>query len=142
LVEPGDFVISLRSFEGGLEYSRYTGLVSPAYTVLKPRLPICDDYYRHLFKSWQFIGRLAVAVIGIRDGKQVSYEDFSFLKLPYPKLDDQKRIASMLNQAEALIENHRRQLEKLRSEKCALMAQLITGNRSIPMPDLSTEALA
>jgi len=82
LVEPGDFVISLRSFEGGLEYSRFRGLVSPAYTVLKPAKPIVDDFYRHYFKSQEFIGRLAVAVIGIRDGKQISYDDFEFLKLP------------------------------------------------------------
>lgn len=142
LVEPGDFVISLRSFEGGLEYSRYTGLVSPAYTVLKPRIPICDDYYRHFFKSWQFIGRLAVAVIGIRDGKQISYEDFSFLKLPYPELEEQKRIAAILNQAEAMIEGHRQHLEKMQAEKYALIAQLLTGKRRVRMPASATEAAA
>ena len=90
LVEPGDFVISLRSFEGGLEYSKFKGLVSPAYTVLASKKPIVDDFYRHYFKSTEFIGRLAIAVIGIRDGKQISYEDFAFLRLPYPSNSEQK----------------------------------------------------
>jgi type I restriction enzyme S subunit len=142
LVEPGDFVISLRSFEGGLEYSRHTGLVSPAYTVLKPRMEICDDYYRHYFKSREFIGRLAVAVIGIRDGKQVSYEDFSFLKLPYPAIAEQERVAAILNQAEASVAGLERQVESLRAEKRALMQQLLTGKRRVHLNAADTKAAA
>ncbi|MEK9825243.1 MAG: restriction endonuclease subunit S, partial [Methylotenera sp.] len=86
LVVPGNFIISLRSFQGGLEYSNYRGLVSPAYSVLEPLKSICDEFFKQYYKSYDFIGHLAVAVIGIRDGKQVSYEDFSFLRLPYPSL--------------------------------------------------------
>jgi type I restriction enzyme S subunit len=131
LVEPGDFVISLRSFEGGLEYSRYAGLVSPAYTVLKAKRKIDDDFYRHYFKSREFIGRLSVAVIGIRDGKQISYEDFSFLRIPTPTIDEQKRISKALNLAEAIIARHKSELEKLRNEKAGLMQQLLTGKRRV-----------
>lgn len=69
LVNAGDFVISLRSFEGGLEYSKYRGIVSPAYTVLNKKIDISDVFYKVYFKSYDFIQRLAVAVIGIRDGK-------------------------------------------------------------------------
>ena len=69
LVEVGDFVISLRSFQGGLEYSEHRGIVSPAYTVLKPIVEIDKSFYRYYFKSAEFIGHLAIAVIGIRDGK-------------------------------------------------------------------------
>jgi len=72
LVEIGDFVISLRSFQGGIEYSRYRGIVSPAYTVLKPKVEIDKDFYKQYFKSTDFIGHLSIAVIGIRDGKQIS----------------------------------------------------------------------
>ena len=97
LVEKGDFVISLRSFQGGIEYSAYRGLVSPAYTVLKPARQINDSFYKHYFKSYDFIGHLAVAVIGIRDGKQISYEDFSFLKLPYPDIKEQDAISKVLD---------------------------------------------
>lgn len=142
LVEPGDFVISLRSFEGGLEYSRFRGLVSPAYTVLKPAKPIVDDFYRHYFKSQEFIGRLAVAVIGIRDGKQISYDDFEFLKLPYPPVAEQEAIANTLNAAEEAIKRHEKYLQLLRQEKAALMSQLLTGKRRVKLPDTETEVQA
>lgn len=131
LVEPGDFVISLRSFEGGLEYSQYKGLVSPAYTVLKATQVICDDFYRHYFKSADFIGRLAVAVIGIRDGKQISYDDFAFLKLPCPPVEEQHAIAAVLNSAESESAMLTAQLEALKAEKRALMADLLTGKRRV-----------
>lgn len=130
-VEPGNFVISLRSFEGGLEYSRHRGLVSPAYTVIEPCTPICDDFYRHYFKSLDFIARLAVAVIGIRDGKQISYDDFAFLRLPAPSLREQQQIADALNAAEATCRVHQQQLEQLQLEKRALMADLLTGRRRV-----------
>lgn len=140
LVEPGDFVISLRSFEGGLEYSRFRGLVSPAYTVLKPAKPIVDDFYRHYFKSQEFIGRLAVAVIGIRDGKQISYDDFEFLKLPYPPIAEQKAIANTLSAAEEAVKRHEKYLQLLRQEKTALMSELLTGKRRVKLPEAETEA--
>lgn len=140
LVEPGDFVISLRSFEGGLEYSKFKGLVSPAYTVLTSKRPIVDDFYRHYFKSTDFIGRLAVAVIGIRDGKQVSYEDFAFLRLPYPSIPEQEEIAQLLNGAEAIIQKQKIELALLKQEKAALMAQLLTGKRRVHVPDVEFEA--
>lgn len=138
LVEPGDFVISLRSFEGGLEYSRHRGLVSPAYTVLMPTKPIVDDFYRHYFKSQEFIGRLAVAVIGIRDGKQISYDDFEFIKLPYPSIAEQETIANTLNAAERVVKRHETYLQLLRQEKAALMSQLLTGKRRVKLPDAET----
>jgi type I restriction enzyme S subunit len=127
LVEPGDFVISLRSFQGGLEYSQYRGLVSPAYTVLKPSQAICDAFFRHYFKSHDFIQRLAVAVIGIRDGKQISYSDFEFVKLPYPPLKEQKRIATVLDVAEQEICLLNQKLDLLREQKKGLMQKLLTG---------------
>ncbi|MCO7498052.1 restriction endonuclease subunit S [Stenotrophomonas maltophilia] len=142
LVEPGDFVISLRSFEGGLEYSRYRGLVSPAYTVLMPTKPIVDDFYRHYFKSQEFIGRLAVAVIGIRDGKQISYNDFEFIKLPYPSIEEQEAIAITLNAAEQVVKRHETYLQLLRQEKAALMSQLLTGKRRVKLQDIETEVQA
>lgn len=142
LVEAGDFVISLRSFEGGLEYSRFKGLVSPAYTVLKPRLSICDDFYRHYFKSRDFIGRLSVAVIGIRDGKQINYEDFAFLKLPYPTIAEQESTAAVLNLAEKMIETLQRKLETLHAERRALMQQLLTGKRRVKLGTPVEEATA
>lgn len=139
LVEPGDFVISLRSFEGGLEYSKFKGLVSPAYTVLMPRKPIVDDFYRHYFKSIDFIGRLAVAVIGIRDGKQISYDDFSFLRLPYPSIQEQQSIANALNAAEQTVLRHEAELLLLRDERAALLFQLLNGKRRVRLQEAVAE---
>jgi type I restriction enzyme S subunit len=127
LVEVGDFVISLRSFQGGLEYSYYRGLVSPAYTVLKPKKPISEEFYKQYFKSYDFIGHLAIAVIGIRDGKQISYDDFCTVKIPYPTIEEQTAIAEVLQTADKEIELLKAKAEQLKEQKKGLMQQLLTG---------------
>lgn len=137
LVVPGNFIISLRSFQGGLEYSNYRGLVSPAYTVLEPLKSICDEFFKQYYKSYDFIGHLAVAVIGIRDGKQVSYEDFSFLRLPYPSLEEQEKIAKIISVNIQEIECLQKKLEALKQEKKALMKQLLTGRRRVEIEEAS-----
>ncbi len=131
LVEKGDFIISLRSFQGGLEYSYYRGLVSPAYTVLKPKKKINDEFYKSYFKSYDFIGHLATAVIGIRDGKQISYEDFCFVRIPFPSIDEQTAIAEVLQAADKEIQLLKSKTEKLRDEKRGLMQQLLTGKKRV-----------
>ncbi|MDV5849091.1 restriction endonuclease subunit S [Enterobacter hormaechei] len=135
LVVSGNFIISLRSFQGGLEYSRYRGLVSPAYTVLTPIKKIVDEFYMQYYKSYNFIGHLAVAVIGIRDGKQISYEDFSFLKLPYPEIEEQQKIATVLSAADDEIATLEKKLACLKEEKKALMQQLLTGKRRVKVDE-------
>ena len=127
LVEPGNFVISLRSFQGGLEYSSYRGLVSPAYTVLKEVVEIDERFFRHYFKSADFIKRLSVAVIGIRDGKQISFQDFCSIKLPFPPIDEQKAIAAFLDEAEGEITLFRKYAVALKAQKRGLMQNLLTG---------------
>ena len=131
LVVSGNFIISLRSFQGGLEYSNYQGLVSPAYTILSSIIEISNDFYRHYFKSYDFIGHLAVAVIGIRDGKQISYNDFSFLKLPFPEIKEQQKIASVLSTADKETDTHQKQLEAFKQQKKGLMQQLLTGKKRV-----------
>ena len=131
LVEVGDFVISLRSFQGGLEYSEHRGIVSPAYTVLKPIVEIDKSFYRYYFKSAEFIGHLAIAVIGIRDGKQISYEDFCFIKIPYPNIEEQKAISTVLLQADIEIEIQKQKLAAMQEQKKGLMQVLLTGKRRI-----------
>jgi type I restriction enzyme, S subunit len=127
LVEPGDFVISLRSFQGGLEYSYYRGIVSPAYIVLKPTRKINDEFYKQYYKSYEFIGRLATAVIGIRDGKQISYDDFCIVRIPYPTIEEQTAITQVLQTADAEIHSNKAKLEKLKEQKKGLMQVLLTG---------------
>ena len=126
-VAKGNFVISLRSFQGGIEYSEYDGIVSPAYTVLRAIYPIADGYYKQFFKSVDYINRLNVAVYGIRDGKQISYEDFGRIKIPYPPLEEQKAIAAILETADKEISLLRQDLDQEKQKKKALMQLLLTG---------------
>ena len=126
-VEKGNFVISLRSFQGGIEYSDYTGIVSPAYTVLKSIEKISDEYYKQFFKSIDYINRLNIAVYGIRDGKQISYEDFGRIKIPYPALDEQIAIAKVLSTADRENDLLRQDIEQEKQKKKALMQLVLTG---------------
>ena len=126
-VSKGNFVISLRSFQGGIEYSTYTGLVSPAYTILSSRKEISDEYYKQFFKSTDYINRLNVAVYGIRDGKQVSYEDFGRIRIPYPPIKEQATIAEVLSAADQEIELLHQDIEQEKQKKKALMQLLLKG---------------
>ncbi len=127
VVEIGDFIISLRSFQGGIEYSYYKGLCSPAYIVLRKKNDtICNDFYRHYFKSWQFIQDLNRNLEGIRDGKMVSYQQFSEILIPYPPFAEQQKIADCLSSIDELIKISNGKLEMLKSQKAGLMQQLFT----------------
>lgn len=125
VVEVGDFIISLRSFQGGIEYSRYKGLCSPAYIVLRKRhSKICDDFYRHYFKSFQYIQELNRNLEGIRDGKMVSYKQFTDIKLPYPSYEEQCKIAKVLSSIDDVIQTHIEKISTLELHKNGLMQQL------------------
>ena len=126
-VEKGNFVISLRSFQGGIEYSEYSGIVSPAYTVLSSIYPIEDNYYKQFFKSTDYISRLNIAVYGIRDGKQISYNDFGRIKIPYPPLGEQKAIATILSTADKEVDILKQAIEQEKQKKKALMQLLLMG---------------
>jgi len=127
VVRPGDFVISLRSFEGGLEYSTITGLVSPAYTVLRPTGELVGDYYRHFFKSRSFIGRLDKLIFGIRDGKQIAFRDFGDMYIPAPPVAEQKTQSRALRSLEADLALEEKRIEALARQKRGLMQKLLTG---------------
>ena len=124
-VSKGDFVISLRSFQGGIEYSEYDGIVSPAYTVLQPVREISDGYYRNYFKTDSFIQRLNGAVYGIRDGKQIGYQDFGDMYIHCPPIDEQKKIAEILEQCDKIISLKQERLEAELDRKKWLMNQLL-----------------
>lgn len=121
---PGDFIISLRSFQGGIEFSDYHGICSPAYVVLRRRGRLSDAFYRQHFKSHDFIQQLTRNLEGLRDGKMISYKQFSELQLLKPTLSEQQKIADCLNSADALIAAQGRKVEALRAHKKGLMQQL------------------
>ena len=124
-IEIGNFVISLRSFQGGIEYSNYSGICSPAYTVLKSIKPINDEFYKNYLKTHDFIQKLNATVIGIRDGRQISYQAFSDLILDYPpSLKEQAKIANFLTAIDNKIEAVAKQLEQARVWKQGLLQQM------------------
>jgi type I restriction enzyme S subunit len=128
LIKRGDFAISLRSFQGGIEYSRYQGIISPAYTVLRPKIELDADFYRLFFKSYLFIEKyLSLAVIGIRDGKQISIPDFLSIKIPVPPIGEQKQIAEILLVAQQEIDLLNQLADNYKKQKRGLMKKMLTG---------------
>ena len=87
----------MRSFEGGLEYCHHDGIISPAYTVLKAKRFFESQFYKYLFKSFSFISELQTSVVGIRQGKNISFEELSYSYLPIPPLAEQTAIAEFLD---------------------------------------------
>ncbi|MCK9293472.1 MAG: restriction endonuclease subunit S [Desulfobulbaceae bacterium] len=123
-VRPGDFIISLRSFQGGIEYSDYHGICSPAYVILRKRAELSDLFFKQHFKSHRFIQQLTKNLEGLRDGKMVSYKQFSELLLLNPSPPEQQKIAECLNSVDELITAQARKLDALKTHKKGLMQQL------------------
>jgi type I restriction enzyme S subunit len=131
LVEPNDFVISLRSFQGGIEFSSYKGIISPAYTIirLKPEYSKFEliQFYRYLFKTKQFINQLNTAITGIRDGKNVSWTDFSELLIPIPSIDDLRNCLKHIEQYENQVAIFAKEKALINEYKDAFIADVVTG---------------
>lgn len=124
VVQIGDFIISLRSFQGGIEYSNYHGLCSPAYIILRREKDGSDSFYKYYFKSRKFIQDLNKNLEGIRDGKMVSYKQFSEILIPNPSPAEQQKIADCLSSLDELIQAETERLEALQAHKKGLMQQL------------------
>ncbi|MBE5066405.1 restriction endonuclease subunit S [Ligilactobacillus salivarius] len=126
LVQPGDFIISLRSFQGGFETSYLTGITSPAYTIFN----FIDNqsqnhmFWQYLFKRKNFINSLKKVTFGIRDGKAISFSQFGDVKVEYPDFDEQKHIAITLNKIDDTIQLHERKCEELTLIKKSLLQKL------------------
>lgn len=131
-VLPGQFVIHLRSFQGGFAHSTTEGITSPAYTVIEFRDKDNQDdiFWKYILTSKEFIKRLETVTYGIRDGRSISFEDFSELGFAVPSLQEQKRIGKILTIIDRLIRSLEQKLEKLRCIKQSLLSQMfINVNR-------------
>lgn len=129
-VEAGDFVISLRSFQGGIERSEYSGCVSPAYTVLRPAAAVEGDLWRHLLKSKGYIEALQSKTEGIRDGKNISFEQFGEIRVPVIPPAEQIAIAEFLDREtgkiDELVAEQRRLMELLKEKRQAVISNAVT----------------
>ena len=137
LVRVGDFVISLRSFQGGLEYAYYQGIISPAYTILIPHEPMSGPYFRYLAKSKPFIGLLTLCVTGIREGQNIDYAKLKNHLLPVPPREEQDQIVRFLDWKVSginkLIRIRKRRIEELEAIKRSSICYLVMGQaQSIP----------
>lgn len=135
-VDPFDFVISLRSFQGGLEMSETTGCITWHYIVLKPRRPIYSYYYKWLFKTGLYIKALQRTCNYIRDGQDLRYSNFEQVPLFMPSIEEQKEIADYLDEKCAmmntLIEQKTRLLDELETYKKSLIYEYVTGKKEVP----------
>ncbi|MCE2435292.1 MAG: restriction endonuclease subunit S [Candidatus Latescibacteria bacterium] len=113
LVCSGDFVISLRSFQGGIEYARDRGIISPAYTILYPENPDIHGYLAWLFKSKPYLENLILHVTGIRQGQNIDYGRLCVSKIPLPSLTEQTAIVRYLDQADERIRRYISSRERL-----------------------------
>ena len=134
-VSKGDFVIHLRSFQGGFAYSDIEGITSPAYTVF--RIQNVDKHYpyfwKYIFSSIQFIKKLELITYGVRDGRSISFKDFSQFKFLFPPLKEQKKIAEFLSSVDELLEQEKIKLENLKEYKKGLLQNLFPKeNQKVP----------
>lgn len=126
IVRKGNFIISLRSFQGGIEYSNYEGICSPAYIILGSTLKMEDVFYKYYLKTDSYILKLQSKLEGIRDGKMISFKYFSEIKLPYPDLGEQQKIAQFLTQVDQKINQLTQKQTLLEQYKKGIMQQLFT----------------
>ena len=130
LVHVGDFVISLRSFQGGIEYAYERGIISPAYTVLHSIDGTVNEYLARLFKSGPFIENLSLHVTGIREGQNIDYGKLRVSLIPLPPLDDQTAIVRYLDHAADRIRRavsaKERLIELLTEQRQAVIHRAVT----------------
>lgn len=144
-VHKGDFCISLRSFQGGFEYSEYEGVVSPAYQIFHKNIDLAEGYYRYLFKDSSFIDKMNSYTMSLRDGKNISFFDFGNTYLPVPHISEQQCIASYLDskcsKIDDIIEKQQSVIEKLKAYKASIITEAVTKglNSDVSMKDSGVE---
>jgi len=130
-VEQGDYIIHLRSFEGGLEMANEDGIVSPAYTILRCKKPHSSLFYEAYFHTDEFINHiLSKSVEGIRDGRQISYEAFKWLGLPYCNVVEQEKIAQLFYTLNRRIEKQQQMVDALKKYKRGLLMHYFSDDKT------------
>ena len=124
-VQKDDFIVHLRSFEGGLEIANQDGIVSPAYHVYRGNDEVHPSFYYPYFRSSSFIkGKLAICVTGVRDGKNIEMGSFDELLIPHPCLAEQQKIADCLSSLDDVINSYKATLSAWEELKKGLLQQM------------------
>lgn len=134
-VEPNDFIISLRSFQGGLEMSDITGCITWHYVVLKAQKKVYHKYYKWLFKSARYINALQGTCNFIREGQDLRFSNFALVPLFELPLEEQQQIADYLDtkcsEIDTLIADKKRQVDILADYKKSLIYEYVTGKKEV-----------
>lgn len=129
-VEEDDFIISMRSFQGGLERAWSTGAIRSSYVVLKPDVQAVAAYFRYLFKSVPYIAALRATGDFIRDGQDLNYSNFCRVDLPLIPIKEQVKIGRFLDWAngrmERAIRAKRKAIALLTEQKQAIINRAVT----------------
>ena len=134
-VEIDDFVISMRSFQGGLERAWTSGCIRSSYIVLDAATELIVAYFGYLFKSVGYIAALQSTANFIRDGQDLNFENFCRVDVPFPPVEEQQHIAQAVDSGTdhiaASIERSRRQIGSLREYRARLIADVVTGKLDV-----------
>ena len=141
IVRKGDYVIHLRSFQGGFAFSELTGICSPAYTILRPNKQLQYGFLRAYFMSKKFINSLRLVTYGIRDGKSISVEEWMQLYTNIPNDKEQDKIIKLFNVLDERIRLQNKIIEKLETLIKGLNNILLYGTRgkSVCLGDILLE---
>ena len=125
IVRTGDYVVHLRSFQGGFAFSELTGICSPAYTILRPNKQLQYGFLRTYFMSKKFIDSLRLVTYGIRDGKSISVEEWMQLYTNIPSDKEQDKIIKLFNILDERIKLQNKIIEDLKKLKSAIVEMLL-----------------
>ena len=124
MVRKDDFIVHLRSFEGGLEKSSLNGIISPAYHTFHSDVADSRFYYPY-FRSHEFIKhKLVPHVYGIRDGRSIDIDGMKTIQIPYTSMDEQRKIGDYLEALDHLITLHQRKCEELKNMKKYMLQKM------------------
>ena len=124
LVRQDDFIVHLRSFEGGLEKANTDGIISPAYHTFHGDNTDTRFYYP-FFRSRQFIDVLLKPhVYGIRDGKSIDINGMKTIVIPVPSYKEQRVIGDFLESLDDAITLHQRKCDELKNYKKGLLQNM------------------
>ena len=124
IVRDGDYVLHLRSFQGGLAFSSMTGICSPAYTILRPVKELEYGFFQEYFMSKSFINSLRLVTYGIRDGRSINVDEFLDMTVEIPDSETQRRIISILSTMNRRLRLAIKQNENYIKQKQYLLQQL------------------
>ena len=124
IVKNGDYVIHLRSFQGGFAFSEKTGICSPAYTVLRPNNLLVYGYLSNYFTSRDFVKSLIIVTYGIRDGRSINVDEWLDMKVVIPSKEQQTHIINVIESIENKIKNEETYSNYLLNQKQYLLRQM------------------